>query len=81
MEEQSRGFPKGLEYEIALDTTEFVHESINEVVKTLLEVVVLVIVVVYIFLQSSFGESSGFVPTYAHAAFIRASMVPEPASP
>ncbi len=31
-------------------------------------------------LQSSFGEFSGFVPTYAHTAFIRASMVPEPGS-
>jgi hypothetical protein len=31
-------------------------------------------------LQSSFGEFSGFVPTYLHTAFIRASMVPEPGS-
>ena len=31
-------------------------------------------------LNSSFGEFSGFVPTYLHAAFIRASMVPEPGS-
>ncbi|AHX13505.1 RND transporter [Dyella jiangningensis] len=50
--ELKKSFPPGLEYEVALDTTEFVHESINEVVKTLLEAVVLVIVVVYIFLQS-----------------------------
>jgi len=50
--ELKKNFPPGLEYEVALDTTEFVHESINEVVHTLLEAVVLVIVVVYIFLQS-----------------------------
>ncbi|RAO78135.1 efflux RND transporter permease subunit [Dyella jiangningensis] len=50
--ELKKSFPPGLEYEVALDTTEFVHESINEVVHTLLEAVVLVIVVVYIFLQS-----------------------------
>ncbi|MFM2446490.1 MAG: hypothetical protein RI936_937, partial [Pseudomonadota bacterium] len=31
-------------------------------------------------LQSSFGEFSGYVPTYLHTAFIRASMVPEPGS-
>jgi hypothetical protein len=31
-------------------------------------------------LNSSFGEFSGYVPTYLHTAFIRASMVPEPAS-
>ncbi|HET6552767.1 MAG TPA: multidrug efflux RND transporter permease subunit [Dyella sp.] len=50
--ELKKSFPPGLEYEVALDTTEFVHESINEVVHTLLEAVVLVIIVVYIFLQS-----------------------------
>ncbi|WP_130618023.1 efflux RND transporter permease subunit [Dyella amyloliquefaciens] len=50
--ELKKNFPPGLEYEVALDTTEFVHESINEVVHTLLEAVVLVILVVYIFLQS-----------------------------
>jgi hypothetical protein len=31
-------------------------------------------------LNSSFGEFSGYVPTYLHTAFIRASMVPEPGS-
>ena len=31
-------------------------------------------------LNSSFGEFSGFVPTYLHASFIQASMVPEPGS-
>ncbi|NLP60791.1 efflux RND transporter permease subunit [Paraburkholderia sacchari] len=47
-----KSFPPGLKYEIALDTTEFVHESIDEVVKTLRDAVILVILVVFIFLQS-----------------------------
>lgn len=50
--ELKKSFPPGLEYEIALDTTEFVHESINEVVHTLRDAVILVILVVYLFLQS-----------------------------
>ncbi|MGO4332902.1 efflux RND transporter permease subunit [Cupriavidus sp. 2TAF22] len=47
-----KSFPPGLQYEIALDTTEFVQESINEVIHTLAEAVILVILVVYLFLQS-----------------------------
>ncbi len=47
-----KNFPPGLEYAIALDTTEFVHESISEVVKTLRDAIILVILVVFLFLQS-----------------------------
>lgn len=50
--ELKKSFPPGLEYEVALDTTEFVRESINEVVHTLRDAVILVILVVYLFLQS-----------------------------
>ncbi len=50
--ELKKSFPPGLDYEIALDTTEFVKDSIGEVVHTLGEAVILVIVVVYLFLQS-----------------------------
>jgi multidrug efflux pump len=50
--ELKKTFPPGLEYEIVLDTTEFVQESIDEVVHTFFEAVVLVILVVYLFLQS-----------------------------
>jgi multidrug efflux pump len=50
--EMKKTFPPGLEYEIVLDTTEFVQESIDEVVHTFFEAVVLVILVVYLFLQS-----------------------------
>jgi multidrug efflux pump len=52
LEELKKSFPTGLDYSIALDTTKFVKASIDEVVKTLLEAIVLVILVVFIFLQS-----------------------------
>ena len=52
LEELKKSFPAGLDYSIALDTTKFVKASIDEVVKTLMEAIVLVILVVFIFLQS-----------------------------
>ncbi|MBB3258577.1 multidrug efflux pump [Paraburkholderia bannensis] len=52
LEQLSKNFPPGLKYEVALDTTEFVRESIGEVVHTLRDAIILVIIVVYIFLQS-----------------------------
>ncbi len=45
-------FPDGLDYTISLDTTEFVRLSIDEVIHTLFEAIVLVVLVVYLFLQS-----------------------------
>jgi multidrug efflux pump len=45
-------FPEGIEYAIAYDTTPFVRESVNDVVKTLIEATVLVAVVVLVFLQN-----------------------------
>jgi hydrophobe/amphiphile efflux-1 (HAE1) family protein len=45
-------FPKGIHYAIPYDTTLFVSESVHEVVKTLLEAGVLVLLVVFIFLES-----------------------------
>ncbi len=45
-------FPDGLEYRIDYDTTGFVQESVNSVIHTLFEAVVLVILVVLLFLQS-----------------------------
>ncbi len=47
-----KDFPEGIEYKIAVDTTTFVRLSIDEVIKTLFEAAVLVILVVYLFLQS-----------------------------
>ena len=45
-------FPEGIEYVVALDTNDFVRLSIEEVIHTLFEAVVLVVLVVYLFLQS-----------------------------
>ena len=44
--------PAGIDYVIALDTTDFVRLSIEEVIHTLFEAIVLVVLVVYLFLQS-----------------------------
>ncbi len=52
MNELERRFPEGIDYEVAYDTTPFVRESVHDVVKTLLEAVVLVALVVLAFLQS-----------------------------
>ncbi|WP_374328563.1 efflux RND transporter permease subunit [Azonexus sp.] len=52
MDTLQKKFPEGMSYVIPFDTTRFVSASINEVVKTLVEAALLVIAVVYIFLQS-----------------------------
>jgi len=52
MEELKQRFPEGIDYEIPYDTSEFVKASIWEVVKTLGEAMLLVILVVFVFLQS-----------------------------
>jgi HAE1 family hydrophobic/amphiphilic exporter-1 len=51
MKRLSAGFPQGMEYSIPFDTTMFVDASIHEVYKTLGEAVVLVILVIFLFLQ------------------------------
>ncbi|MCS6206903.1 efflux RND transporter permease subunit [Shewanella baltica] len=52
MAELSKGFPEGLTYEIVYDPTVFVRGSIEAVMKTLLEAVLLVVLVVVLFLQT-----------------------------
>jgi multidrug efflux pump len=52
MEELKADFPEGVEYAIAYDTTPFIRESVVDVVRTLLEAVALVGVVVLVFLQN-----------------------------
>ncbi|MFN6514103.1 MAG: efflux RND transporter permease subunit [Nostoc sp. CreGUA01] len=44
-------FPPGMKYQVAFDTTMFVEESLAEVVKTLIAAVVLVVIVIFVFLQ------------------------------
>jgi len=52
VERQSANFPAGLTFAYANDTTAFIKLSIEEVVKTLVEAVVLVVIVMFVFLQS-----------------------------
>ena len=52
MEELKKQFPTGLDYKITLDTSLFTLNSIDKVVRTFFEAVVLVILVVFLFLQS-----------------------------
>lgn len=47
----SQQFPPGMEYQIAFDTTEFVEESMREVVNTLIQAIGLVVLVIFVFLQ------------------------------
>ena len=48
----AKGFPPGLKVDYANDTTAFIKLSIEEVVKTLIEAVILVVIVMFVFLQS-----------------------------
>jgi hydrophobe/amphiphile efflux-1 (HAE1) family protein/NodT family efflux transporter outer membrane factor (OMF) lipoprotein len=52
MEELKKNFPDGLDYSVVYDPTVFVRHSIEAVVHTLLEAVLLVVIVVIIFLQT-----------------------------
>ena len=52
MDELQRAFPEGIEYKIVYDPTVFVRGSIEAVVKTLLEAMLLVVIVVLLFLQT-----------------------------
>lgn len=52
LDELSHYFPHGLKAEIAYETTPFVKASIEDVVKTLFEAVLLVFLVMYLFLQN-----------------------------
>ena len=52
MEELAEAFPPGVEYQIALDTTDVVRSSIHEVLYTFLETTLLVVLVIFLFLQN-----------------------------
>lgn len=52
MQELSLSFPNGLHYKNVYNTTSFVKISINEVIKTFIEAIVLVIIIMYFFLQN-----------------------------
>ena len=72
MENLSKSFPDGLKYEMALDTTKFVKASIDEVVHTFFEAVVLVVLVVFIFLHSL---RLTIIPTLAVPVSILGAMI------
>src|SRR5262245_12119936 len=52
MQELSRSFPPGMGYRVVYNTTEFIQQSVHEVIQTLFEAVVLVVIVIILFLQS-----------------------------
>ena len=52
MEEISRNFPEGITYSIPFDMTTYISESIHHVYRTLFEALILVILVVFLSLQS-----------------------------
>jgi HAE1 family hydrophobic/amphiphilic exporter-1 len=60
--EEKQRLPQGVDYTIALDTTRAVSEGIKEIVETLLIAILLVIIVVYIFLQ---GWRATLIPLLA----------------
>jgi HAE1 family hydrophobic/amphiphilic exporter-1 len=62
MEEMKARFPADLDYAVSLDTTQAVRAGINEIVKTLVEALILVAIVVYIFLQ---GWRATLIPLLA----------------
>ncbi len=62
MKELQKGFPPDMEYTVALDTTLAVTEGINEIKHTFFEALVLVIIVVFIFLQ---GWRATLIPLLA----------------
>jgi len=62
MEEKALSFPDGMKYSVALDTTEAVTEGIKEIQKTLVEALILVVIVVFIFLQ---GWRATLIPLIA----------------
>src|SRR5579871_6238559 len=59
IEQLAKRFPKGLKYQVAFDTTRAVGESIREVLKTLAEAILIVIIVIFLFLQ---GWRSTVIP-------------------
>jgi hydrophobe/amphiphile efflux-1 (HAE1) family protein len=58
----AKSFPPGISYGVTLDTTDFVSESLHDVMKTLIEAVILVVIGVFIFLGN---YRATFIPILA----------------
>ena len=52
MDKLAKSFPPGVAYSVVYNPTEFIQASVDEVVKTLLEAILLVVIVVILFLQT-----------------------------
>ncbi len=52
MDDLAKSFPPGLAYRVAYNTTEFIQQSVDEVIQTLFEAVALVVLVIILFLQT-----------------------------
>ncbi|WP_414474285.1 efflux RND transporter permease subunit [Microvirga sp. M2] len=52
MQRLAQRFPDGLRYDVPFNTTTFIEVSIDEVIRTFVEAIVLVVIVVFIFLQN-----------------------------
>lgn len=52
IEEAAKKFPPDMQHKIVVDNTRFVRASLHEVVKTFVEAIILVLIIVYLFLQS-----------------------------
>ncbi len=72
MDELQKRFPKGIAYAMHYDTTRFVSASMHDVVITLAEALILVVLVVYIFLQS---WRTTIIPTIAIPVSLIATLV------
>ncbi len=62
MEQLKTSFPKGLDYNIGYNPTEFIAQSVSELIKTIYEAMALVVIVVLVFLQ---GWRPAIIPIIA----------------
>ena len=62
MEKLKQDFPRGLEYNIGYNPTEFIARSVSELIKTIYEAMLLVVIVVLVFLQ---GWRAAIIPILA----------------
>jgi multidrug efflux pump len=52
LEELKKAFPEGIDYQIPFNTTKFIEASVDEVIHTFIEAIILVVAVVFLFLQN-----------------------------
>ncbi|HSO20797.1 MAG TPA: efflux RND transporter permease subunit, partial [Desulfosarcina sp.] len=76
MAELSRSFPKGMRYDISLDTTLAITAGIDEIIETLIIALVLVILVVFVFIQD---WRATLIPTIAIPVSLLATFIVFPA--